>query len=65
MNWRAKKPTMTVGMPARISSVGLSTPGPGAGVLGQVDRGQHAEGRPTAIDPKPIIRVPFSSGSMP
>src|SRR5918996_647499 len=32
MNWRAKKPTTTVGMPARTSSVGFSTPrtgGPG------------------------------------
>ena len=26
MNWRAKKPTITVGMPARISRVGLRTP---------------------------------------
>ena len=26
MNWRAKKPTTTVGMPARTSSVGFSTP---------------------------------------
>ena len=62
MQVRAKKPSTTLGMPARTSRIGLSTARTrGLGVLGQVDGGAQAERAATTMAMPVTMRLPTSS----